>query len=72
VSPAKCDLCERRRKIVGTNPEIGMGDDVCQECYDDRAISAAEELADRLRDILATASASIRDEIKHPFEDVLS
>lgn len=66
----RCGRCEMRRKIAGADP-TGFGDDLCQECFDDEAVHAAEQLADRLREILETASPDLRSEIRHPFDEVL-
>lgn len=72
MSPAaRCGGCDRRRKLVGTDP-TGFADEMCQECFDERAISAAEDLADRLRELLAKASKDIHSEVCRPLEDALS
>ena len=72
MSPAaRCGGCDRRRKLVGTDP-TGFADEMCQECFDERAVSAAEDLADLLRDLLEKVSKGVRSEVRHPFEDALS
>ena len=68
---ARCGSCERRRKLVGTDPN-GFADELCQECFDERAVTAAENMSDQLRELLEKASENVRSEVRWPFENVLS